>query len=156
MLQQIFQSRNGFTQSAIGVIQFRRSLQRKIAFEFAGAHEIIGMQFPAENVELPFQSGRFNVQLLREAEKSEIVPSERQRLNFPASRAEMSPGYRAFAIPTACNRHSLSAFCLWLRNAHGCSFLYRDSGTKYTSRPARRMGWEKKIVRTGTNANAKP
>src|ERR1700684_1737172 len=91
--QQIFDARHRIAQGAIGVVQLRGALERKLALEFRGAHEIIRVQLPGERLKPLLEVSQSKRKLSRQAEKREIICAPRQRLDLSASRAEMrAPG----------------------------------------------------------------
>src|ERR1700752_433284 len=76
------------------------------------------MQLPTQLVKLRFEQGWIDRQLLRPAEKPEIVGAGRQRLNLAARRAEMLSCHGSLAAPAVCADDRL---CLGFRHTHASS-----------------------------------
>ena len=93
-----------------------RSSER-FALVFARAHEIVGMQLPAQLVKLRFERRRIERQFLRKPEKREVIRARRERLNLAARRAKMPAVRRRLATPAfrrrdgfrSCLRHTHSS-----------------------------------------------
>src|SRR5882762_7638902 len=86
---------NRILERAIGVIQLRRAVQRKLALVLRGAHEIIGMQLPGERMKPLFEVRQVEHELPRQGKKREVIGAARQRLNFSARGAKVrAPGSR--------------------------------------------------------------
>ncbi len=87
--QQVLDAAYGISKRSKGIVQLRGTRQRHFPFALAAAHEIVGMQLPAQLVKTPLEIFRIDSEFARQSEESEIVGIARKRLDLPASHAKM-------------------------------------------------------------------
>ena len=91
--QQVLGAGHGIVQGSVGVVQSRGALQAQVPLVDAGVVELVGVQLPAQLMELFLELPRIQSQLARQAEKAEVVGLRHQRLNFTALRTEVNAAF---------------------------------------------------------------
>jgi len=71
--QQILYAAHRVAENAIGIIQFRAALQRKLALILAGVNEIVWMELPAQVQEFLLKSAHLDPELAGQAKQLEIA-----------------------------------------------------------------------------------
>src|SRR6266481_7843086 len=123
--QEVLDAADGIAQGAIGVVQFGAALEGKIALQFRGIHEIIGMQLPAQLKKFLFEAVHLDPQFFRHLEERKIIGRLRNLLKLAATGTEMRAQGAFVAVPADEGR---IRGC-W-RGTHKMFFKKSPEGTK--------------------------
>src|ERR1019366_1175868 len=127
--KQIFDASHGIAERAVGVIELRGAVQRKLPLVPRSAHEIIGMQLPGKRVKPQFEIRQVELEFSGQAEKREVIGAARQRLNLSARGTEVRAAGRRGTAPARHRCRRCDGWC-----AHDLTILLpRISGMLFCS-----------------------